>query len=203
MLVSVMAAWTTPVLEGELVRLEPLGLQHEDGLWDASRDERTWRWLSIVQPQTRAELRAYLDEALANAAAGTEMPFATIRRDGGRVLGSTRFLALRPEHRSVEIGWTWLTPEAWGTGINVEAKLLMLEHAFQTFGCLRVELKTDALNDRSRGAMEALPAQFEGVHRKAMLVRGGQRRDSAWYSVLDEEWPAVRENLLRRLGRTA
>jgi RimJ/RimL family protein N-acetyltransferase len=203
MLVSVMAAWTTPMLEGELVRLEPLGLQHEDGLWDASRDERTWRWLSIVQPQTRAELRAYLDEALANAAAGTEMPFATIRRDGGRVLGSTRFLALRPEHRSVEIGWTWLTPEAWGTGINVEAKLLMLEHAFQTFGCLRVELKTDALNDRSRGAMEALPAQFEGVHRKAMLVRGGQRRDSAWYSVLDEEWPAVRENLLRRLGRTA
>jgi RimJ/RimL family protein N-acetyltransferase len=203
MLVSVMAAWTTPVLEGELVRLEPLGLQHEDGLWDASRDERTWRWLSIVQPQTRAELRAYLDEALANAAAGTEMPFATIRRDGGRVLGSTRFLALRPEHRSVEIGWTWLTPEAWGTGINVEAKLLMLEHAFQTFGCLRVELKTDALNDRSRGAMEALPAQFEGVHRKAMLVRGGERRDSAWYSVLDEEWPAVRENLLRRLGRTA
>jgi RimJ/RimL family protein N-acetyltransferase len=131
------------------------------------------------------------------------MPFATIRRDGGRVLGSTRFLALRPEHRSVEIGWTWLTPEAWGTGINVEAKLLMLEHAFQTFGCLRVELKTDALNDRSRGAMEALPAQFEGVHRKAMLVRGGERRDSAWYSVLDEEWPAVRENLLRRLGRTA
>jgi RimJ/RimL family protein N-acetyltransferase len=203
MLVSVMAAWTTPVLEGELVRLEPLGLQHEDGLWDASRDERTWRWLSIVQPQTRAELRAYLDEALANAAAGTEMPFATIRRDGGRVLGSTRFLALRPEHRSVEIGWTWLTPEAWGTGINVEAKLLMLEHAFQTFGCLRVELKTDALNDRSRGAMEALPAQFEGVHRKAMLVRGGERRDSAWYSVLDEEWPPVRENLLRRLGRTA
>jgi RimJ/RimL family protein N-acetyltransferase len=203
MLVSVMAAWTTPVLEGELVRLEPLGLQHEDGLWDASRDERTWRWLSIVQPQTRAELRAYLDEALANAAAGTEMPFATIRRDGGRVLGSTRFLALRPEHRSVEIGWTWLTPEAWGTGVNVEAKLLMLEHAFQTFGCLRVELKTDALNDRSRGAMEALPAQFEGVHRKAMLVRGGERRDSAWYSVLDEEWPAVRENLLRRLRRTA
>jgi N-acetyltransferase len=203
MLVSVMAAWTTPVLEGELVRLEPLGLQHEDGLWVASRDERTWRWLSIVQPQTRAELRAYLDEALANAAAGTEMPFATIRRDGGRVLGSTRFLALRPEHRSVEIGWTWLTPEAWGTGINVEAKLLMLEHAFQTFGCLRVELKTDALNDRSRAAMEALPAQFEGGHRKAMLVRGGQRRDSAWYSVLDEEWPAVRENLLRRLGRTA
>ncbi len=189
------------MLEGELVRLEPMTLDHEDGLWEASRDARTWRWLSIEQPQTRAELRAYLDAALANAADGTEMPLVTLRRADGRVLGSTRFLALRPEHRSIEIGWTWLTPDAWGTGANVEAKLLMLEHAFETLGCLRVELKTDARNERSRGAMAALPAQFEGVHRKAMLVRGGQRRDSAWYSVIDEEWPEVRANLLRRLGR--
>ena len=88
-----------------------------------------------------------------------------------------------------------------GTGVNVEAKLLMLEHAFERLGCLRVELKTDARNERSRGAMAALPAQFEGVHRKHMLMRGGERRDSAWYSVLDDEWPAVRANLLRRLGR--
>jgi RimJ/RimL family protein N-acetyltransferase len=195
------ADWTAPVLEGELVRLEPLEARHEAGLWEASRDERTWTWLSVHQPRTREELRAYLDEALANAAAGTELPFATIRREDGRVVGSTRFLALRPEHRSIEIGWTWLAPEAWGTGTNVEAKLLMLTHAFETLGCLRVELKTDARNERSRGAMAALPAQFEGVHRKAMLVRGGQRRDSAWYSVIDDEWPAVRANLLRRLGR--
>jgi N-acetyltransferase len=201
MLASVMAEWTTPVLEGELVRLEPLALEHEEGLWAASRDERTWRWLSVLQPQTREELRTYLEEALANARAGTEMPLATIRREDGTVVGSTRFLALKPEHRTIEIGWTWLTPEAWGTGINVEAKLLMLEHAFETLGCLRVELKTDASNERSRGAMAALPAQFEGIHRKAMLVRGGQRRDSAWYSVLDDEWPSVRANLLRRLGR--
>jgi RimJ/RimL family protein N-acetyltransferase len=189
------------VLEGELVRLEPMSAAHEEGLWEASRDERTWRWLSIEQPQTRDELRAYLDAALANAANGTEMPLVTVRREDGRVVGSTRYLALRPEHRSIEIGWTWLAPEVWGTGVNIEAKLLMLEHAFETLGCLRVELKTDARNERSRGAMAALPAQFEGVHRKAMLVRGGQRRDSAWYSVLDEEWPAVRTNLLRRLGR--
>jgi RimJ/RimL family protein N-acetyltransferase len=193
--------WTAPVLEGELVRLEPMTLDHEDGLWEASRDPRTWRWLSIEQPQTRAELRAYVEAALANAADGTEMPLVTIRQPDGRVLGSTRYLALRPEHRSIEIGWTWLTPEAWGTGVNVEAKLLMLEHAFESLDCLRVELKTDARNERSRGAMAALPAQFEGVHRKAMLVRGGQRRDSAWYSVIDDEWPEVRENLLRRLGR--
>jgi N-acetyltransferase len=193
--------WTTPVLEGELVRLEPMTLDHEEGLWEASRDPRTWRWLSVEQPRTRAELHAYLEAALASAADGTEMPLVTIRQADGRVLGSTRYLALRPEHRSIEIGWTWLTPEAWGTGVNVEAKLLMLEHAFETLGCLRVELKTDARNERSRGALAALPAQFEGVHRKAMLVRGGQRRDSAWYSVIDDEWPEVRANLLRRLGR--
>jgi N-acetyltransferase len=198
-----MAEWTTPVLEGELVRLEPMSPEHEDGLWEASRDERTWRWLSVLQPQTREELHAYVGDALANAAAGAEMPLVTVRRADERIVGSTRYLALRPEHRTIEIGWTWLTPEAWGSGVNVEAKLLMLEHAFERLGCLRVELKTDALNERSRGAMEALPAQFEGVHRKAMLVRGGQRRDSAWYSVLDEEWPAVRVNLLRRLGRPA
>ena len=183
------------------VRLEPMSREHEDGLWEASRDERMWRWLSIEQPQTRDELRTYLEAALANAAAGLEMPLVTVRREDGSVLGSTRYLALRPEHRSVEIGWTWLTPAAWGTGANVEAKLLMLEHAFEQWACLRVELKTDARNERSRGAMAALPAQFEGVHRKHMLVRDGERRDSAWYSVLDDEWPVVRANLLRRLGR--
>ena len=193
--------WTTPTLEGELVRLEPMTAAHEDGLWEASRDERTWRWLSIEQPQTREEMRAYVEAALALEREGAEMPLVTRRRDGDRIVGSTRYLALRPEHRSLEIGWTWLHPDAWGSGINVEAKLLMFENAFERLGCLRVELKTDARNERSRGAMAALPAQFEGVHRKQMLVRGGQRRDSAWYSVIDDEWPEVRANLLRRLGR--
>ena len=193
--------WTVPTLEGELVRLEPLAPEHEDGLWEASRDPRTWQWLSVEQPQTRDEMRAYLDAAYANQADGSELPLVTVRREDDRVVGSTRYLALRREHRSIEIGWTWLTPEVWATGINVEAKLLMLEHAFETLGCLRVELKTDARNGRSRGAMAALPAQFEGVHRKSMLVRGGRRRDSAWYSVIDDEWPDVRANLLRRLGR--
>ena len=132
---------------------------------------------------------------------GVELPLVTLRR-GGRPGGGEHALPrAAPEHRSVEIGWTWLTPEAWGTGANVEAKLLMLAHAFERLRCLRVELKTDARNERSRGAMAALPAQFEGVHRKHMLVRGDVRRDSAWYSVLDDEWPAVRANLLRRLGR--
>ncbi len=118
----------------------------------------------------------------------------------GTAVGSTRFLALRPEHRSVEIGWTWLAPSAWGTGANTEAKLLQLEHAFEVLGCRRVEFKTDALNERANPALAALPARFEGIHRKHMLVRDGENRDSAWYSVVDDEWPTVRRALRKRLG---
>ena len=174
------------MLEGELVRLEPMAPEHEDGIWEASRDPRTWQWLSIEQPQTREELRAYLDAALANAAAGTELPLVTVRREDGRVVGSTRYLALRPEHRSVEIGWTWLAPDAWGTGINVEAKLLMLEHAFETLGCLRVELKTDARNERSRGRDGGAAGPVRG---RAPEVNAGPRR------------PAPRLGLVQRARR--
>jgi len=194
-----MAEWATQTLEGRIVRLEPLRTEHEEGLWLASRDPRTWRWLSVVQPQSREEWHAFVAQALAAAAAGTEIPLVTIRDDA--VVGSTRFLALRPEHLSVEIGWTWLHPSAWSTGANVEAKLLQLRHAFETWGCRRVELKTDALNERSRGALEALGASFEGIHRKHMLVRGGENRDSAWYAVTDDEWPAVRARLVARLAQ--
>ena len=126
---------------------------------------------------------------------------APARHDAeGSVVGSTRFLALRPEHGSVEIGWTWLNPSAWGSGANVEAKLLQLAHAFDTWGCRRVEFKTDARNDRSRAALEALGASFEGIHRKHMLVRTGENRDSAWYSVVDDDWPTVRAHLQARLA---
>ena len=194
------STWEAPVLEGRSVRLEPLERRHEDGLWEASRDARTWAWLSIAQPATRKELDAFLDAALAASDAGTEIPLVTMRDT--EIVGSTRFLALRPEHGSVEIGWTWLHPSVWGTGVNVEAKLLMLRHAFETWGCRRVELKTDALNARSRGAMEAMGATFEGVHRHHMLVRGGENRDSAWYSVTDDDWPGVRDGLVARLETT-
>jgi len=194
---STMAPWETPTLEGRLVRLEPLAQEHLDGLWEASRDPRTWRWLNVSQPQTRDAFDALYGAALAAQAAGVELPLVTSSRD--RVVGSTRYLALRPGHRSLEIGWTWLQPDVWGTGVNVEAKYLMLRHAFETLGCRRVELKTDALNERSRGAMEAMGATFEGVHRQHMLVREGVNRDSAWYSVLDSEWPQVSAGLLARL----
>ncbi len=189
------------MLTGRLVRLEPLTRAHVEGLWTAAREPATWTWLSVLQPSTHAELEAWVDAALENAAAEAELPLVTIRHKQGaeRVVGSTRFLALRPEHRSLEIGWTWLHPSAWGTGVNVEAKLLMLRQAFDVWGCRRVELKTDALNARSRGAMEAMGARFEGVHRKHMLVRRGENRDSAWYSVTDDEWPAIERGLVARL----
>jgi RimJ/RimL family protein N-acetyltransferase len=188
------------MLDGRIVRLEPLSRSHEQGLWTASRDPRTWRWLSIVQPQTGSEWSAWIEQALAEADAGREIPLVTVLN--GAVVGSTRFLALRPEHGSVEVGWTWLHPDAWGTGANVEAKLLQLRHAFETWGCRRVELKTDALNERSRRALEALGATFEGIHRKHMLVRAGESRDSAWYSVVDDGWPSVRAQLESRLARS-
>lgn len=189
--------WTCPVLVGRLVRLEPLAAEHEEALWKASRDERTWRWLSVVQPGTREDWHAFVAAALDAASRGVEIPLVTISHEAG-VVGSTRFLALRPEHRSVEIGWTWLHPSAWGTGVNAEAKLLQLRHAFEEWGCRRVELKTDAQNERSRRALEAIGATFEGVHRKHMLVRDGENRDSAWYSVTDDDWPATRALLEAR-----
>jgi RimJ/RimL family protein N-acetyltransferase len=193
-----MEGWRPPTLEGRIVRLEPLRPEHEEPLWLASRDPRTWQWLSVVQPQTRDEWSAFVGQALAAAEAAAEIPLVTLCHE--EVVGSTRFLALRPEHRSVEIGWSWLHPSAWGTGANVEAKLLQLEHAFDVWGCRRVEFKTDALNERSRGALEALGASFEGVHRKHMLVREGENRDSAWFSLIDDDWPAVRASLGARLA---
>ncbi len=191
-------AWTGSVLQGRRVRLEPLSPVHADDLREAARDARTWRFMPVVQPVGEEAFDGWLRTALEAAEAGREVPFVTVL--DGRVVGSTRFLALRPEHRSVEIGWTWLHPDVWGTGANTEAKLLQLRHAFDQWGCRRVELKTDALNVRARAAIEALGATFEGIHRKHMLVREGVNRNSAWYSVLDDEWPAVQERLEERIA---
>lgn len=187
-------------LEGRLVVLEPLEARHEQGLFAAAQDARVWRWLRDDASRDPALFHRWLEDALAAARAGAEVPFAILSAASAAALGSTRYLALRPEHRSVEIGSTWLSPVAWGTGANVEAKLLLLRHAFERHGCLRVEFKTDARNARSRAALEALPARFEGIHRRHMLVRGGERRDTAWYSVIADEWPEVRANLERRLA---
>jgi N-acetyltransferase len=192
--------WVEPVtLRGRLVLLEPLGEEDRAPLSSAAQDPEVWRWMNVdgSLPEVFA---AWVDAALAAAAAGSELPFVTRDARTLEPVGSTRYLALAPEHRRLEIGHTWLLRRAWGTGANVEAKLLLLEHAFEHLGCRRVEFKTDARNERSRAALAALPARFEGVHRKHMLVRDGDSRDSAWYSVVDDEWPAVRAALRARLG---
>lgn len=191
---------TEVVMEGEVVRLEPLARRHEQGLFEAAQDERIWRWMPYDASESPETFRSYIEDAIVASGAGTEAAFATVDVSTGEPIGSTRYLALRPEHNVLEIGWTWLAPAYWKTGANVEAKLLMLEHAFENLGCLRVEFKTDARNEGSRGALAALPAHFEGVFRKHMLVRGGERRDSAYYSIIDDEWPGVRDNLRRRLN---
>ncbi len=188
-------------LEGSLVVLEPLEASHEQGLFEVAQDPRIWRYIPFDAGETREAFHSWMEAALAASEAGKEVPFATLDVRTGEPLGSTRYLALRPEHRGLEIGWTWLAPSHWRTGANVEAKLLMLEHAFERLGCLRVEFKTDARNEISRAALAALPARFEGIFRRHMIVRGYQYRDSAYYSIIEDEWPEVKENLRRRLAR--
>jgi N-acetyltransferase len=187
------------VLEGKIVRLEPLERRHEQELFEAAQDERIWRWMPYDASGSSEGFHAWLEDAVAASSAGMEAAFTTLDAGTREPIGSTRYLALRPEHRGLEIGWTWLAPSNWRKGANIEAKLLMLEHAFERLGCARVEFKTDSRNERSRAALAALPAQFEGIFRKHMLVRGGERRDSAYYSIIDDEWPDVRDNLGRRI----
>jgi len=184
-------------LEGSLVRLEPLEPRHEEPLWQAAQDERTFRWFSMRANESRDAFHEWFEYVRRDW-----LPFAQVV--GGVPLGSTSYGNVREHDRVVEIGNTWLSPDAWGTGANVEAKLLLMEHAFEHEGFRRVEFKTDSQNERSRAALAALPAEFEGVFRKHMLVRGGERRDSAWYAVIDDDWPAVKAALRERLaGKTA
>jgi N-acetyltransferase len=189
-------------LAGSLVTLEPLDERHLRDLRVAASDPRVSQWFPVPLHEP-AGFDAWLANARATLAERSEVTFATVRRADGVAIGSTRFMELRPTHRSVEIGSTWLAPSAWGTGANAEAKLLMLGRAFEQAGCIRVELKTDARNERSRAAMAALPAQFEGIHRQHRVLLDGSYRDSAWYSVLDREWPDVRAKLERRLAARA
>jgi RimJ/RimL family protein N-acetyltransferase len=186
-------------LEGELVVLEPLEEPHAEELWRAAQAPEIWTWLAHIG-SSREYFEKWMRISLDAAAEGREGVFATRERAGGRLVGSTRYLNVRPADRVLEIGWTWLNPSAWRSGINVESKLLLLKHAFEALGCVRVELKTDSRNERSRAAMAALPAQFEGILRKHMIVPDVGQRDSVYFSVIDDEWPAVKANLERRLA---
>ena len=190
-------------LPGRLVTLEPLAEEHRDGLWEAAQPDEIWTWLAHLN-KSREYFDGWFDASLASTAAEEEGVFAVRRASDGVLVGSSRYLYPRAFNRVVEIGWTWFNPSVWKTGVNVETKLLMLTRAFETLGCVRVELKTDARNERSRGAMAALPAQFEGIMRKHQITPDVGQRDSAYFSVIDDEWPTVRAALearLRLMGR--
>jgi RimJ/RimL family protein N-acetyltransferase len=195
--------WVEPVvLEGSTVRLEPLSLDHIPGLTDVGLDAEIWRWMPAIV-QTPADLRSVVESALALAAEGREVPFATIERRTGRPIGSSRYLNIEPAHRRVEIGYTWLAPAWQRTAANTEAKLLQLTHAFDVLGALRVEFKTDSLNEKSRRALAAIGATEEGTFRNHMVMPTGRIRHSVYFSVIVEEWPRVRQHLQARLARLA
>ena len=187
-------------LAGRKVRLEPLALEHVPGLAEVALDPALWQW-TLARPIDEAGLRAWAEAALAGRATGTEFPFVTLEASTGRPIGSSRFMNIVLDHRRLEIGWTWVAPAWQRTGSNREAKLLMLSHAFDTLGCRRVEFKTDSLNEPSRTALLGIGAQFEGIFRNHMVMPGGRMRHSAYYSVVDEEWPAVKAGLERSLAR--
>jgi RimJ/RimL family protein N-acetyltransferase len=189
-------------LEGSAVSLEPIDPRHRERLWQAAQFPEIWGWLANIGASA-TRFHQWFDTALAATKNGYEGVFVTIDRSSRAPLGSTRYLNARRNDRVVEIGWTWLTPAAWRTGANIEAKLLMLEHAFTQMQCVRVEFKTDARNQQSRRALAALPAQFEGVLRNHMIVPDIGLRDSAYYSILDNEWPQVQNRLRERIANHA
>lgn len=182
------------ILEGSHVRLVPMTPEHVPALWEAGSDPDLWR-LTVSQVRSEEDMRAYVDAALAGQAAGTTLPFVTTERATGRVVGSTRFGSVEMAHRRVEIGWTWIAAPWQRTAINTEAKYLLLRHAFESLGCLRVELKTDVLNERSRRAILRIGAREEGILRKHQVTDGGRIRDTVYFSILDDEWPAVKARL--------
>lgn len=189
----------TPLtLEGTYVRLEPLSLDHLGQLCAVALDQELWRW-TLTQIHGRDDLLAYIEAALREWERGTALPFATVERGSGLAIGSTRFGNIDLANGRVEIGWTWVARQWQRTAVNTEAKYLMLRHAFEVLGCERVELKTDALNERSRQAILRLGAKEEGTLRKHLRTASGRMRDSVYFSILAEEWPEVRARLESRL----
>jgi N-acetyltransferase len=181
-------------LEGRHVRLEPMQLSHAAAMCDAGLDPELWRWTN-VSVATPEEMDGYIRAALALQVAGSVLPFVTVERASGRVVGSTRFLNIEPAHRRLEIGSTWVARPWQRTAVNTEAKYLMMRHAFETLGAIRVEFKTDVLNQQSRTALARLGAREEGIFRNHIIVWNGRIRDSVYFSIIDREWPAVKERL--------
>lgn len=195
------ADWPVPIptteLVGTLVRLEPLSPSHERELTEAGRDPRTWQFTTSTGA-TPADMRTYIDHLVHDWRRGAAAPFVVRRLATATVVGCTRLKQLDRNHRHGILG-SWYAPSAWRTGVNLEAKLLLLAYAFETLGCLRIEFHTDSRNLRSRTSLERLGAHFEGILRAHQITRNGTLRDSAIYSVLATEWPSVRSGIISRL----
>lgn len=187
-------------LEGNYVRLEPLTLDHLAPLCDGGLDPELWR-ITVSLVETREDMKRYIETALKAQAEGTALPFTTVEKLSNKVVGSTRFGNIDKTNRRVEIGWTWIARSRQRTPLNTEAKYLMLKHAFETLGCIRVELKTDALNEKSRAAMLRIGAKEEGIFRNHMITQNGRIRDSVYYSIIAQEWPSVKTLLEEKLAR--
>jgi RimJ/RimL family protein N-acetyltransferase len=187
-------------LDGTWVRLEPLHIEHAEALYAAAQDPESWRYVSTDASVSLDAMRQWIASALAEQAAGQSLPFATVRREDQSVVGSTRYMEISHAHRGLEIGWTWLTPSARRTAINTECKYLLLRHAFERLGAIRVQLKTDRRNERSQRAIERLGAVREGLLRKHRIYDSGYQRDSVMYSITDDEWPTVKAGLEAKLG---
>jgi RimJ/RimL family protein N-acetyltransferase len=181
-------------LDGRHVRLEPLTMGHLAGLVEIGLDEELWQWIP-VPVRTREDLAAYIEMALSEQERGVSLPFALVEKATGRAMGSTRYGNIDRTHHRVEIGWTWVGREWQRTAVNTEAKYLLLRHAFETLGCIRVELKTDSLNERSRAAILRIGAKEEGIFRNHMITASGRIRHSVYFSIVDAEWPAVKARL--------
>jgi len=187
-------------LEGRTVRLEPLGPTHHAALCAIGLDPELWG-LIPYRVTTPDEMVAYIQTALDAQKAGTALPFATVHVTSGQVIGSTRFMNIDVPNRRVEIGATWIAAPWRRTAVNTEGKYLMLRHAFETLGCVRVELKTDVLNQRSRNAILRIGAKEEGILRQHVVTWSGRLRDSVYFSILDSEWPRVKQDLEQKLSR--
>ncbi len=184
------------VLAGEIVRLEPLGFQHTEDLVAAASYDEIWTYLDEPTPDTSGAMDRLIRDALDDQERGTRVPFAIINLAMGRAIGSTSYIDIRPHDRGVEIGWTWMTPSSWSTGANADAKLLLLRHAFEAQNAGRVAIKTDLRNIRSQRAIERLGATREGVWRNHRILSDGSYRHSVYYSIIDSEWPTVRDFLV-------
>ncbi|MBI5215612.1 MAG: GNAT family N-acetyltransferase [Ignavibacteriae bacterium] len=188
----------TVTLEGTHVRLEPLSMYHHSQLCEIGLDDELWKWTMTVM-KTPDNMKSYIETAMKWQAEGTALPFAIIEKKSNMAIGSTRYGNIERANRRLEIGWTWIARQWQRTSINTETKLLLLTHAFETLGCIRVEFKTDSLNQQSRNALLRIGAKEEGIFRNHMITPSGRYRHSVYFSIIETEWQNVKRKLEEKM----